>query len=179
MAIIRHTSALLFILVLSGCATLGGNSQSRGILHGHVSSEQMVPVRVYIHQPGKMHWGPFGLTARVQRDGSFVITDVPPGNYYLGGVSDGVTVYQLSRLQGPMVNLGAGDVGYLGTQRISGSAMALREGGTLDMESQPRPDENELLRRLADRFENTEWQRPVLRKLDRNLSSDEAQPAQK
>ncbi len=171
---LRYIVLIFLCLGLTGCATLGGNSHTRGILHGHISSEQMVPVRVYIHQPGKMHWGPFGLTARVQRDGSFVLTDVPPGNYYLGGVSDGVTIYQLSRLQGPMVNLGAGNVGYLGTQRISGSAMALREGGTLDMESQPRPDENELLRRLADRFEKTEWQRPVLRKLDRYLSGDEA-----
>ena len=178
MSQLRQWFILLFASTLIACATFGGNSQERGLLHGHISSEQMVPVRVYIHQPGKMHWGPFGLTARVQRDGSFVLTDVPPGNYYLGGVSDGVTVYQLSRLQGPMVNLGAGDIGYLGTQRISGSAMALREGGTLDMESQARPDENELLRRLADHFENTEWQRPVLRKLDRNLSRDPAHPVQ-
>ncbi len=170
---LRHTIALLLVFALTGCATTGGNSQSRGMLHGHVSSEQIVPIRVYIHQPGKMHWGVFGLTARVRSDGSFFITDIPPGNYYLGGISDGVTVYALSRLQGPLVTLGPGEVGYLGTQRISGSAMALREGSTLDMEAQPRPEENELLRRLADHFENTEWQRPVLRKLDRNLSREQ------
>lgn len=160
---------LLLAPTLIACATFDGNIQERGLLYGHISSEKIVPVRVYIHQPGKMHWGPFGLTARVHNDGTFAITDVPPGHYYLGGISDGVTIYELSRLQGPLIEITPGMVGYLGSHRISGSSMARREGSPLDMQAQSRPDENELLRRLADRFENTEWHRPILRRLDQSL----------
>ncbi len=159
-------TAITILLLTAACATLGGSTHSRGLLFGQVSSEHMAPMRVYIHQPGKMHWGPFDLTAQVRRDGTFVLRNVRPGAYYLGGVSDGVNIYSLSRRQGKLIELQPGQIASLGAYHITGSSQALREGGTLDLTPREHPDELELLERLSASVAGSEWATPVRRRLD-------------
>lgn len=164
------TLAPVFVLaLLAGCASAPVpqmEDASHGVIVGRIEAPTRV-TEVYLHQVGRPNLGGFNAPrATIQRSGTFIFVNLPPGRYYLAGFDDGLAPYWIpydkDALERVTIRLGAGGLEYAGSFRVANVQDSPWFGaGSFDLENLRQPDERAILLELRPIIEGTGWENRV------------------
>lgn len=157
--------ALLLVVsaLLTACAGLTiapPSGPDRALLYGHIEGPRIDIRRVYLHQPGRFYAVPLNNPqADVDESGLFVLADIPPGRYFIAGLSDGADAYWLaaeSELDA-MTAVEPGHVTYMGSFRAEPAGGRWERGGEFRLVRVLQPDRGTVTGALRRRLDNSPW----------------------
>ena len=166
----RYVLLLLMAAIVAGCAS--GTSKrsappsSRYLVAGEIRLE--TPLKdVFVYARGKANVGrQEGLRRWIYPDGSFMLSGLPEGDYYIAGFADHAHTYWIeyapADLARATVRVGETDVAFLGLHEV-------RDRGAqgFDFVRIRGDGERAVLERLAAKADGAEWLPAVRKKLNK------------
>lgn len=174
MSLVRRYSlmAVLSVLLLSGCAAPripGQQAATDSLVFGHIDVPRRLS-HVYLYEVGRAYIGTINMPrATVYRNGNFAIPNLRPGKYYIAGFSDRSATYWLTyskpSLEKALISVGAGQVLFAGSFKVSNVDSPLFRNGSFDIHRVAQPGEQTVARELLPMAAGTAWAAALRKRL--------------